>query len=106
MEPKWSPSGAKNRSQIHSEVDEPTHCFLGRFQMALRYGEGTRKASKTVFIRTHIELDTLVTREHVFYKALCLPREKQRILQSGDVEIEYTSSGTNFKNDFVSQPRT
>ena len=51
-------------------------------------------ASKTALIPNHLELDTVATREHVFFIALCCSHGKQRFSQSGDVEIDYTFSGT------------
>ena len=87
MEPKTVPKSTSKSIDRCIELLNSSECHSGTILEP-------KKASQTALSRNHLELDTVATRNHVIFKTLRFPWGKQQFLQSGDVEIEYTSSST------------
>ena len=100
-EAQWGPLGRRWGQMKPKIVPESIPKSIHRCIQLLTSSEchsGTilepKMALQTALIRNHLGLDTVATRDHAFFKTLRFPRGKQYLLRSGDVEIEYTSSGT------------
>ena len=82
------------------------HSIIDQFRVPFRDDSVPKMASKTALIRYHRELDTVATRNTLFFRTLCFPLGNSTFCSPVMLKLDALLPAPIEKISFVSQPQT